>query len=181
MHRGRRAHTERRSGRTWHDRVVGGPYDTHTLATHPVVAGRLYSAAGDGYFESDDAGTSWREPEGGLRYRYLFGVAVDPVDPDVVLVSAAPGPFRAYDPGRAESAVYRKSGDSDWEEVREGLPDGNGTTVSVLASTAPGVFWAANNRGVYRADDGGWSWERLAIAWPDAYARSNVLAFSVTE
>ena len=94
---------------------------------------------------------------------------------------AAPGPFRAYDPPRAESAVYRKSRDGDWEEVRDGLPDGKGTTVSVLVSTAPGVFWAANNRGVYRSADGGRNWERLAIVWPDAYARSNVLAFSVTE
>jgi photosystem II stability/assembly factor-like uncharacterized protein len=165
-------------GRTWRDRVPDGPYDTHTLATHPALPGRLYSAAGDGYFESDDAGDSWREPDDGLRHHYLFGVAVDPQDPETVLVSAAPGPFKAYDPPRAESAVYRKSAGGEWTELRGGLPDGKGTTVSVLAATAPGEFWAANNRGVYRSGDGGEAWERLAITWPDAYTRSNVLAFS---
>ena len=45
-------------GRTWRDRVRGGPYDTHTAVTHPLAPGRIYSAAGDGYFESTDAGDS---------------------------------------------------------------------------------------------------------------------------
>jgi len=53
-------------GRTWRDRVRGGPYDTHTAVTHPLAPGRIYSAAGDGYFESTDAGGSWRSPEDDL-------------------------------------------------------------------------------------------------------------------
>lgn len=166
-------------GRSWHDRVAGGPYDTHTLATHPVEAGRLYSAAGDGYFESDDAGASWRQIEEGLAHRYLFGVAVDPGDANLVVVSAAPHPFRAYDPSSAESAIYRKRGGGEWRELRAGLPERDGTTISVLAATAPGIFWAANNRGVFRSDNGGDGWQRLALPWADAYLRSNVLAFVV--
>lgn len=166
-------------GRTWRDRVASGPYDTHTLATHPSAPGRLYSAAGDGYFESDDAGDSWRQPEQGLEHHYLFGVAVDPADPETVLVSAAPSPFRAYDPARAESGVYRKSAGGEWRPVREGLPSGDGVTVSVLAASRPGELWAANNRGVFRSDDAGVSWEPLEIPWPDAYSSSNVLAMLV--
>jgi len=167
------------NGGTWRDRVAGGPYDTHTLATHPATPGRLYSAAGDGYFESDDAGMTWRKIESGLRHHYLFGVAVDPENADTVLVSAAPHPFRAYDPSRAESGVYRKSAGSEWREVRGAFPDGHGTTVSVLAATGPGVFWAANNRGVYRSADGAETWQRIAIPWPERYMRVNVLAFAV--
>ncbi len=49
-------------GRTWRDRVRGGPYDTHTAATHPLAPGRIYSAAGDGYFESTDAGDRGDRP-----------------------------------------------------------------------------------------------------------------------
>lgn len=47
------------SGESWQDRVVGGPYDTHTLATHKRASGRLYSSAGDGYFGSYDDGDTW--------------------------------------------------------------------------------------------------------------------------
>lgn len=167
-------------GRTWADRVPGGPYDTHTLAVHPSTAGRLYSAAGDGYFESDDAGASWRQFETGLRYHYLFGVAVDPADPDTVLVSAAPSPFVAYNAARAESMVYRRSGGGDWEPVGDALPQGEGTTVSMLVSTGPGEFWAANNRGVYRSTDAGRRWEHVPLDWPSAYTRRDVVAFLVS-
>jgi photosystem II stability/assembly factor-like uncharacterized protein len=31
-------------GKTWKDKVEGGPYDTHTLATHNKMPGQLYSA-----------------------------------------------------------------------------------------------------------------------------------------
>lgn len=168
------------SGHTWADRVPGGPYDTHTLATHPTAAGRLYSAAGDGYFESDDAGAHWRQLETGLRHHYLFGVAVDPADPDTVLVSAAPGPYAAYNAMKAESMVYRRSRDGDWRPVDAGLPEGAGTTVAVLVSSGPGEFWAANNRGVYRSSDAGRTWEHMLIDWPSAYTRRDVVAFLVS-
>src|SRR3712207_8431544 len=48
----------RDSGKTWIDRPQRGPYDTHTLATHRKAPKRLYSSAGDGYFESFDYGRS---------------------------------------------------------------------------------------------------------------------------
>ena len=54
-------------GRTWHDRVAGGPWDTHELAVHRNAPDSLRVAAGDGYFESDDAGATWRSPSAGLE------------------------------------------------------------------------------------------------------------------
>src|SRR5918996_4610351 len=53
-------------GKTWIDRNEQGPYDTHTLATHPRAPKRLYSSAGDGYFESFDYGDSWSRSKDGL-------------------------------------------------------------------------------------------------------------------
>jgi len=82
-------------GRTWRDRVPAGPYDTHELAIHPKAPNTLRVAAGDGYFESDDAGATWRSPSDGLEVGYLRSVAIDPEDRDVVLVSASSGPHSA--------------------------------------------------------------------------------------
>src|SRR6478672_7460082 len=93
-------------GRTWRDRVRGGPYDTHTAATHPLAPGRIYSAAGDGYFESTDAGDSWRSPKDGLKHPYLVSVTVDPAEAETVLVSARESPGAAYAPRSAEAYVY---------------------------------------------------------------------------
>ena len=155
-------------GRTWHDRVRGGPYDTHTAMTHPLAPGRIYSAAGDGYFESNDAGDSWRPPEDGLKHRYLVGVAADPADPDTVIVSATDGPGSAYSPRRAEAYVYRKTGVQRWEQSMNGMPAAKGTTVSHFATYAgePGVIYAANNRGLFRSGDAGRSWKVMDLSWP---------------
>jgi photosystem II stability/assembly factor-like uncharacterized protein len=156
-------------GRTWHDRVRGGPYDTHTAATHPLAPGRIYSAAGDGYFESTDAGDSWRSPEAGLQHRYLVAVAVDPADPDTVIVSATDGPFVAYRPQSAEAYVCRRTGRNRWEQAMSGLPEAKGTTASRFAThiSEPGVIYAANNRGLFRSDDAGRSWKSLDVPWPE--------------
>jgi photosystem II stability/assembly factor-like uncharacterized protein len=155
-------------GRTWHDRVRGGPYDTHTAATNPLAPGRIYSAAGDGYFESTDAGDTWRSPEDGLKHLYLVSVAVDPADPDTVIVSATDGPGAAYRPRSAEAYVYRKTALKRWEQAMNGLPEAKGTTASRFAARAgePGVIYAANNRGLFKSDDAGRSWKALDIPWP---------------
>jgi hypothetical protein len=155
-------------GRTWLDRVPEGPFDTHTAATHKLAPGRVYSAAGDGYFESDDAGESWSRHVEGLQHRYLVGVAVDPADPDAVVVSAASGPFVAYSPRRAEAYVYRKAGRRAFQPAMEGLPNGRSTIASRLATRPgePGTIYAANNHGVFRTADAGRTWTALEIPWP---------------
>jgi photosystem II stability/assembly factor-like uncharacterized protein len=160
-------------GRTWLDRVRGGPFDTHTAATHRLAPGRVYAAAGDGYFESADGGERWRRRTEGLRHGYAVGVAVDPRDPDVVVLSAAAGPWTAYRPDGAEAYVYRKAG-GHFAPAMDGLADPAGTTASRFAvqATPPQAIYAANNHGIFRSDDGGSRWKDLPLPWPaDALAR----------
>ena len=155
------------AGRTWRDRVPGGPLDTHTLATHPAAPGRLYSAAGDGYFESRDGGDTWQQPADGLRHGYLWGLAVDPADPDALVVTAAPGPRQAhYEP--AESVVYCRATGGPWRETRAGLPAPTGRHVALVAAhpAEPGVFFLAWEAELYRSADGGRSWGQLGVEWP---------------
>lgn len=164
------------AGESWRDRVPGGPIDTHTAATHPRASGRLYSAAGDGYFESDDGGESWSRPMQGLRHRYLVGVAVEAGDPDTVIVSAASGPSLAYRPSHAEGYLYRKSAGGAFELAMNGLPEATGTIASRLCTDpeAAGVFYTANNHGLFRSQDAGQSWRPLDIDWPEHVFRRGV-------
>ncbi|HEY6540709.1 MAG TPA: glycosyl hydrolase [Ktedonobacteraceae bacterium] len=161
-------------GQTWEDRKASGPYDTHTLIMHRLAPNRLYSAAGDGFMqpgngfvESDDGGEIWYRSGEGLQHHYLWSVATDPDDPTILVISAAHGPQQAHNPQSAESAIYRRSGDSQWRRVRDGFPEPRGLLTSVLATHAaePGVFYAANNRGVFRSADAGSSWEAMPIRW----------------
>lgn len=171
-------------GKTWIDRVEQGPYDTHTLATHPKAPKRLYSSAGDGYFESFDYGDSWSRPMEGLRHQYLYGLAVDPGDPHIVIVSASVGPGNAYSIEDAESYVYRKDENGKkWNAISNGLPEPSGTTITLLATNpkAKGEFYAANNRGLFFSADSGISWRALDILWPKEYYLQPLWALAVSE
>ncbi|MBW3535260.1 MAG: hypothetical protein KY453_08615 [Gemmatimonadetes bacterium] len=150
-------------GRTWRDRVAGGPYDTHELAIHPAAPDTLRVSAGDGYYESHDAGARWGSPRDGLEVGYLRSVAIDPGDADVVVVSAASGPRSAYVAGLADGRLYRRVGEGPWERVGKGWPDAPSTVAPLLApGRRAGELWAADERGLHRSEDGGTTWSEVA-------------------
>jgi photosystem II stability/assembly factor-like uncharacterized protein len=162
-------------GATWDDRHPDTPRDAHGLAMHPDAPGRVYAASGDrSYAESADGGRTWRRLNEGLTYHYLWSVAVDPGDPDTVVVSGSPGAGHAHRSGHSESALFRKRGDAPWEQIAEGLPPAEGTMTYALA-TADGSFFAAPHQGdLYRSTDAGRSWAALGVAWPGGDERPYV-------
>lgn len=150
-------------GDTWRDRVPGAPFDTHELAIHPDRPETLRVAAGDGYFESHDAGESWDDPEEGLEVSYLRSVAIDPGDPETVVISAASHAHAAYVTGLSDGRIYRRRGRDRWEQIRDGWPDPPRAIAPLLAAgSGPGELWAADERGVHRSGDGGRSWAPAA-------------------
>ncbi|WP_144799691.1 WD40/YVTN/BNR-like repeat-containing protein [Halorubrum depositum] len=172
-------------GETWVDRPEGSRRDNHALATHPNAPDRVYSAAGDGFAESRDRGQTWRVVARGLDHAYVWGIAVDPGDPETVLVSAASGANAAH--RRGEAYLYRRTTDrTDGDRASggstagprferlddRGMPTGSGTYRAVLAGgREPGEVWALNDEGLYRTDDAGDAFERVPADLPARPAR----------
>jgi photosystem II stability/assembly factor-like uncharacterized protein len=170
------------AGLTWEDRVPDGPFDTHTMTSHRDAPGKFYSAAGDGYYETDDGGATWASPEEGLQHTYLVTIVVDPADPSVVVASGSSGPWTAYNPSSAEAYVYRKVGISKWQRITAGLPAPGGTVVSHFAPGGrPGEIYAANNRGIFTTADAGQEWVALELAWDKQYESEGVQALLALE
>jgi BNR/Asp-box repeat protein len=168
------------SGNTWQDRTAHGPRDTHQLSIHHSTPDRLCSAAGDGYFESRDGGETWQRFEEGLRHRYLWSIAVDAADAENIILSAAASARHSHFKP-AESYLYRRTADSPWHELRDGLPNPAGRRTAVLAADpkAPGTFYAAWERDVFRSIDGGARWRRLNVAWPEDCRINELCALAV--
>ncbi|HIW13233.1 MAG TPA: hypothetical protein H9891_08805 [Candidatus Salinicoccus stercoripullorum] len=157
-------------GRSFEDRKPGSQHDSHTLATHPKVRGRVYEAAGGGYAESFDSGSTWETFNDGLDpYGYLVGIAADSGNADTIIVSAAKSPRTAYKPSNAETIMMRRENGGRWEWVHEGLPAPDGSAVFSLASDSaePGVFYALNNTGFYISRNSGKTWNKVNIDWPE--------------
>ncbi|MFW6317086.1 MAG: hypothetical protein ACOC06_01280, partial [Halorubrum sp.] len=123
-------------------------------------------------------GRSWRVVDRGLDHGYVWGIAVDPGDPETVLVSAASGAGAAH--RRGEAYLYRRTaGDGSSEAPRferldgRGMPTGGGTYRAVLASgREPEALWALHDGGLYRTRDAGDSFERVPADLPARPARA---------
>ena len=148
-------------GATWRDRTPDGPRDTHQLALHHSSSNRLYSAAGDGYFESRDGGESWQRREEGLHHAYAWSIAVDQGDADNIVLSSAASPQRSHGEP-AESFIYHRQANKPWR-VGGDLPSPSGRRTAVLAAhpRRARTFFAVWEDDVFRSSDGGESWTKL--------------------
>jgi photosystem II stability/assembly factor-like uncharacterized protein len=171
------------AGQTWRDRVPGGPKDTHTLAMHPGAPSRLYSAAGDGYFESTDGGDSWRRISEGLKHSYCWSVVVSQANPDTILVTASRSAREAHTKGSAGSLVYRRAEGESWHEVWNGLPNPQERRIAVVAASTiePDLFYLSSEDEVYRSADGGVEWQLLRAHWPEGSRPERALNIAIVE
>ena len=98
----------------------------------------------------------------------MRSIAIDPGEPEAVVVAASSGPYTAYVAGRSDGRLYRRLSRDRWERVRDGWPEPPSTIAPLLCAGAKaGEMWAADERGVHRSDDSGKSWRRVV-----GYARS---------
>lgn len=154
----------RDGGRSFEDRHPDAVIDPHVVHAHPKATDRIYAIGGDGVSYSLDAGDGWtRDVEGMDRY-YVWGLAVDPDDPDLWYVSAAPGPDRAHGGDDAQARLYRRHGDGPWEPLSfDGSTDPLARMPYALAAPAPGRLVVGLRDGtVLGSDDAGETWRPLA-------------------
>jgi hypothetical protein len=169
----------RDGGTTWDDRKPGSYPDSHVVLTHSTAPERVYEAAGGGVAVSRDAGDTWQPVDDGMEHHYVWGLAVDPADPDLWYVSAAPGPMQAHGrSGNARAALYRKRGDAPWERLggNDGLPSTLRTMPYALLAPRehPGTLVAGFHDGrIFISRDAGDSWSAADIRLPGITALSD--------
>jgi photosystem II stability/assembly factor-like uncharacterized protein len=160
-------------GRTWEDRKPGSYHDSHAVLTHPLAPGRVYEAAGGGVARSDDAGASWTTLDEGMDRHYVWGLAVDPADPDLWYVSASFSAREAHrSNGDAQARIYRKRGDAPWQ-LLDGLPDPLPYMPYALLTLRkrPDTLLAGMQHGeILLSEDAGDSWRMLDVKLPGLLA-----------
>jgi photosystem II stability/assembly factor-like uncharacterized protein len=164
------------AGNLWIDRVWSAPKDTHWLISDPHERSTLFSAAGDGFFQSSDDGETWQRFEKGLDGSYCWSVAMSSWPSKVFVMSVAKSAYEAHYEAHAESYIYRREGDSPWEMVLGGLPDSQNRRAAVIASVeaSPGLFFLSTEGSVFRSTDEGKNWRELSIDWLNGHAKHAV-------
>jgi len=170
-------------GVTWCDRVSSSPKDTHSLAVHSQDPTRLHSAAGDGYFESVNDGDSWRRMTDGLEHQYCWSVAVGSADPTTLLLTASKSAYGAHYKESACSTVYRRSGNTAWQQLCDGLPTPHGSRIAVVAASHadPRTFYCSTEGRVYRSADDGVHWQELRGQWNNSTHTEHAIDMAISE
>jgi photosystem II stability/assembly factor-like uncharacterized protein len=171
-------------GATWQDRVGNGPLDSHTLATDPSDAERIYSAAGDGFFESSSGGKTWQTSQVGLHHRYCWSVAVAPNPSEVMLLSASQHAYTAHTQQIAQSFIYRRVGRGSWHLSMDGLATLPQARIPVIAAGTlePNTFFLSTDGVIYRSQDLGRTWKELRLEWTSREpARRHSLSMAVLQ
>jgi hypothetical protein len=190
-------------GKTFEDRRSDSPLDTHVLLTHPLAPRRIYGALGDGlmmpgrsFGESLDGGESWNYVSRGLEEMvYLYGMSINPSDPDDIRVAASPSPGMAHGrdwkaqlhdsqndrqatssrhPSAGPSSIFKRVGQA-WKEDAIGFPRDH-SLIPVLTADPhrPGYWFALSNLGLFEQAPGKEGWQLIANdpAWENMHPMS---------
>lgn len=142
-------------------------------------------SVGDGIYKSTDAGRTWTHL--GLRDgQQIAQVAVDPRDPDRVLVAVAGHP---YGPNE-ERGIYRSvDGGKNFEKVLFKDENTGGADVIIDPSNSDVAYaalwearqgpwenaaWNGNGGGIYKSTDGGKTWRQLTNGLPQGIIQANL-------
>jgi photosystem II stability/assembly factor-like uncharacterized protein len=174
------------SGQQWNSQSTGMTIFVRGLGISEAAPATVFAATLlGGVFKSTDGGTTWGNS--GLVDEFLFKVAVDPANPDLVYVASSNGVRKssngggtwttlgepatvvfsmASDPnnrntvylGTTAGGVFKSTdGGTSWTHADAGLPARN--ILALTVDSATGTLYASPEQsGVYRSSNGGASW-----------------------
>lgn len=170
------------AGKTWTHLGLEGVQQIGGLAIDPTNENRLFVAAlGHPYGPNKERGI-YRTTDGGKSFENVFyidentgcvQVMLDPKNPEVVYADMWAGRQGPWENGAwngPNSGLYKSTdGGNTWKKLTRGLPttqEGLGRIGFAIAPSNPARLYAtvdaAAASGIYRSDDGGESWSRIA-------------------
>lgn len=167
----------RDDGKTWENlglkdsqhisRIIVSPDDPDTVWV--AAQGPLWSKGGDrGVFKTTDGGVTWTKTLGDDAWTGATDILIDPREPQRLYAATwqHQRTVAGYMGGGPNTGIYRsEDGGDTWEELTEGLPEGNKAKIGLAISPQqPDVLYAAveldRRKGkVFRSSNRGASWE----------------------
>jgi len=145
------------------------------IAVHPFNPNIILTGtAGGGIFRTDDGGSTWEPITDDLTHLPIGHIVFDPTDPNVIYVGT--GDVNISGTVWVGNGVYKSSdGGESWsylglEECRivSKIVVNPQNSQQLFVGTMGNPFEANNNRGLYRTDDGGLTWEQVLFVSDDS-------------
>jgi len=165
-------------GKTWRHLGLEDTQAISRIRVHPTDPNVVYVAAlGHPYGDNDERGV-FRSKDGGNTWKKVLFVSdkagavdliIDRIHPNTIYASTWQVYRKAWKMwgGGPDSKLFKSvDGGDHWVELTHnpGMPEAPIGKIGITVSPAdPNRLWAiveANEGGVFRSDDGGWSWKR---------------------
>jgi photosystem II stability/assembly factor-like uncharacterized protein len=151
------------SGERWERSKMELPFfnrandiQVRTLAVSPHNPHTIFAGSEVGLYRSDDNGINFTLVESPMRGMQIWSIALDPADPDIILVGTKPpAVFRSTDGGKR----WEKLSISISEECPIGPP--RVTNLVIDPRDHRNVWAGVELGGVFRSRDGGDNWTHL--------------------
>jgi len=130
----------------------------------PLPVTRLFAATTMGVFESEDGGDTWTKRMAGMKeILMVVTLAIDPFRPDIMYAGTSGGVYKSSDRARTWTKVHQGMISSDV------LSSGRALMVNtvLIDPQRPDTVYAATLNGLYKTEDGAWSWTRTGQDLPD--------------
>jgi photosystem II stability/assembly factor-like uncharacterized protein len=166
-------------GKNWRDLGLKETQAISRIRVHPTNPDIVYVAAlGHPYGENEQRGV-FRSVDGGNHWQKVLYVSdragaadliIDRTNPKILYASTWQVYRKAWKMwgGGPDSKLFKSlDGGDTWIELTKnpGMPEGPIGKIGVTVSPAdPNRIWAvveANEGGIFRSDDGGWTWQRV--------------------
>ena len=170
----------RDGGKNWEKRGLEGSEHISEIIVHPedpntlwvASQGPLWSKGGErGVFKTTDGGETWNKTLGDEEWTGATDLMIDPRNPDRLYAATWQHhrTVAGYIGGGPNTAIYRsEDGGETWEELTQGLPEGNmGKIGLAMSPQQPDVVYAAieldRRKGkIFRSTNRGASWEEMS-------------------
>jgi hypothetical protein len=147
-------------GETW-EPTIEVDADVHQVIAHPDRPELVLAASARGLERSEDRGRTWSTHTDGLHANYSRAVAVAG---DTLVMTSSTGPFTE------RAAVYRRplDGEHAFERCTGGMPEWFPSNIDshCLAASGRTVVFGTDRGEVYRSEDAGETWQRIANGLP---------------
>jgi len=167
-------------------RIVIDPSDSDTVFV--CATGHLWGPNEErGVYRTRDSGETWEQVLGVDEDTGCSDISMDPQDGNILY--AGMWQFRRYpdffDSGGPGSGLYRSmDGGDTWEELTNGLPEGEKGRIAVtVAPSRPSVLYAvveSENTALYRSDNLGETWRQMNTSFA-VQARPFYFAYLVVD
>jgi photosystem II stability/assembly factor-like uncharacterized protein/FtsZ-binding cell division protein ZapB len=169
-------------GKKWKNMGLKASEHISKIIVHPsnsnvvwvAAQGPLWSSGGErGFYKTTDGGETWTRTLGNDEWTGVTDIVIDPRNPNHLYAATwdRHRTIAAYLGGGPGTGLHRSTDGGDtWEQLKEGLPEGNMGKIGLAISPQnPDVLYAAielNQRegGVYQSTDKGSTWTKQSDA-----------------